>query len=252
MVSAQDRAIARIGGASLVIGSLGFVAVFSYLASTFGYPDVLDHPAEDVLPALSAGGSPLRTAWLIYAAIPLSLLVGGLASASLLERGGGRMLARFGVVFAVVSAIAMIIGLARWPSIQWALAERWEVATGEQRAVYAAMFDAANTYLGNIFGEYIGEMMLAGWFATIGLALRSTGRRWLGLGSIVMSAVLAISAQRQLTHLVDPIADLNNVLLPVWLVVVGVIMWRAPRSSADRQVAWARDRNWLGAAPNQR
>jgi hypothetical protein len=212
--------VSRIGGAALVAGSLGFVAVFAYLAMAFGYPDVLDEPASTVLPALTGGS--LRAAWLVYGALPLTLLVGGIASMPILERRS-RTLARFGGAFAAIAAVAMMIGLLRWSSIQWALAERWGDATVDQRAVYAAIFDGANTYLGNIFGEYIGETMLAGWFVTMGIALR--GR--LGASSIAMGIVVVVSAQRQLTSFVDPIADVNNALLPAWLIVLGIVMWRS-------------------------
>jgi hypothetical protein len=220
--------IGRVGGAILVLGSVAFVAVFTYLASTFGYPDVLDRPAGEVLPALAAGGSSLRAAWLTYGAIPLTLLIGGLASMPLLERGGGRMLARFGGAAAAIAAVAMMVGLLRWPSIQWALAQNWSTATIEQRAVYATIFDGANAYLGNVFGEYIGEMMLAGWFITIGIAARRLERAWVGVGSIAMGLIVMASAQRQLTGLVDPVSDLNNLLLPLWLIVVGVTLMKRP------------------------
>ena len=46
MVSGGARFVPRLGGAALIAGSLGFIAVFSYLASSFGYPDVLDEPAS--------------------------------------------------------------------------------------------------------------------------------------------------------------------------------------------------------------
>ena len=47
----------RVAGIALIVTSLGFVAVFNYLATHFGYPDVLDGEAERVLPALVAGGT---------------------------------------------------------------------------------------------------------------------------------------------------------------------------------------------------
>ena len=221
-----SRVVSRLGGAALIGGSLGFIAIFSYLASTFGYPDVLDEPASKVLPALAEGGSSLRAAWLVYGAIPLALLVAGIASMPLIERGAGRTLARFGGAMMAIASVSMMVGLLRWPSIQWSLAERWANATADQRDVYATIFDGANTYLGNIFGEYIGETMLAGWFIAMGVSLRKMQRRYVGIGSIGMGMVVAISAQRQLTHLVDPIANLNNALLPVGLIVLGVVVWR--------------------------
>ena len=240
MVSGEARFVPRLGGAALIAGSLGFIAVVSYLASSFGYPDVLDEPASKVLPALAAGGPSLRAAWLVYGAIPLALLVAGIASMPFIERGAGRMLARFGGAMMAVASVSMMVGLLRWPSIQWVLAERWQDATGDQREVYAAIFDGANTYLGNIFGEYIGEMLLAGWFVAIGIALRGMQRSRLGIGSIAMGIVVAVSAQRQLTDVVDPISDINNALLPVWLIVLGVVLWRdlrAPRPRSEMPLA---------------
>jgi hypothetical protein len=216
----------RIGGAALVVGSLGFVVAFSYLAATFGYPDVLDQGADQVLPALASGGAPLRIAWLFYGAIPLTLLVAGIASMPLLERGGGRSLARLGGAFAMLAAVAMMIGLLRWPSIHWTLAQRWAGASSEQREVYATLFDSANLYLGNIFGELVGETMLASWFVAIGLALRRTGRERIGIVAQVMGGVTMISACRQITAAVDPVSDVNNALLPLWLIMLGVVLWR--------------------------
>jgi hypothetical protein len=232
------RIFDRIGGAALVVGSAGFVAVFGYLASTFGYPDVLDRRADEVLPALASGGSPLRVAWLLYGAVPLTLLVAGIASMPLLERGGGRTLARLGGAFAGLAAVSMMIGLLRWPSIHWALAERWAGASAEQRDVYAAVFDGANLYLGNIFGEFLGETMLASWFLTIGVALRRDGRDRIGAAAMIMGAVTMISSWRLITAWVDPVSDLDNVLLPAWLVVLGVVLWRQGRAvtSARREM----------------
>ena len=240
MVNDDTHFVPRLGGAMFIAGSLGFMVVFSYLAATFGYPDVLDRQAEDVLPALAAGGFALRVAWLIYGAIPVTLLVGGIAAMPFLERGGGRTVARFGGAFAVIAAVSMMVGLLRWPSIHWALAERWGDASADQREIHAAIFDSANVYLGNMFGEYIGETALAGWFITMGIALRGIYCNWLGHGSVAMGIVVAVSAQRQLTHLVDPIADVNNVLLPMWLIVLGVVLWRdlrMPRSSSEMPLA---------------
>ena len=39
------RSIIATGGACLIGGALAFVAVFSYLAANFDYPDVLDGAA---------------------------------------------------------------------------------------------------------------------------------------------------------------------------------------------------------------
>ena len=232
------RTLDRIGGLALVIGSIGFVVVFSYLASTFGYPDVLDRSAAEVLPALADGGSSLRLTWLVYGALPLTLLVAGIASMPLLEHGGGRGLARLGAASAAIASVSMMVGLLRWPSIQWALAERWSDATTDQRVVFTAIFDGANMYLGTIFGEFIGETMVACWFAAIGVALWRTGRTRIGVAGIAMGVVAMVSVWRLITTAVAPVSAVNNALLPLWMIVLGGVLWRGERRvmSAPREI----------------
>lgn len=60
----------RFGGAALIVGALGFMGVFAYLASQFGYPEVLDGEASEVLPALLATGPAGRAAWALYGFLP--------------------------------------------------------------------------------------------------------------------------------------------------------------------------------------
>lgn len=220
------RKLERIGAVILALGSAAFIAIFLYLQATFSYPDILDRDAGDVLVRLHAGGATLRAVWLLYAALPLAILVAGIASMPLLEDGGGRGLARIGAVAAVVASLAMMIGLLRWPSIQWTLAERWGDATADQREVYAVMFDAANRYLGNLTGELIGELALAGWVASIGMALRLTERPRASAAMLLLAAVVALGALRQLSPVFDPIAAGSNLALPLSLFAIAWLMWR--------------------------
>jgi Domain of unknown function (DUF4386) len=218
------RNLQRVGAMALIFGATGFIGVFLYLHSAFGYPDVLGQGAAEVLPRLAAGGSKLRTAWLLYSALPLTLLIAGIASMPLLEDGGGRGLARLGAAAASLAAIAMMLGLVRWPSIHDVLASRWATASAEQRETYAAIFDAANRYLGNLLGELLGELALAGWFACVGVALRRSERRLGGTFVLAAAAIVAVSALRQLTTAVAPIAALGPVVLPVGLLAIAGFM----------------------------
>ncbi len=226
------RKLERVGAIALVIGSAGFVAVFLYLQATFGYPDILERGADEVLPRLAAGGATLRAVWLLYGALPLTLAIAGIAAMPLLEDGGGRGLARLGAFAALFAAIAMMVGLLRWPSIHDTLASRWATASAEQRESYATIFDVTNRYLGNLFGELLGELALASWFACIGVALRRSERHRAGTLSLVAAAIIAIGALRQLTPAVVPIAALANLVLPAWLFATAGFMWRHGRLPA--------------------
>jgi Na+/H+ antiporter NhaC len=59
----QHQKMIIAGGLSFLIGAFAFVFVFSYLAATFDYPDILSGSAAEVLPRLSAGGSTML--WMI-------------------------------------------------------------------------------------------------------------------------------------------------------------------------------------------
>ena len=74
-ISRSPESIApRLAGATYVAASVGFLIVFSWLASHFGYPDVLDLPAADVLPRLLSLGGAGRAVWAVYAVLPLMLI----------------------------------------------------------------------------------------------------------------------------------------------------------------------------------
>lgn len=217
----------RLAGFILVSTSLGFIVIFSYLATAFGYPDVLDGEARVVLPAFAAGGATLRWVWALYAALPLGVAVSALLAFPLL-RQAGETLARAGLVAALGSSAAMSAGLARWPTLHHALAQRFVHAGANEQELLAARFDAANLYLGNVTGEFVGELLLSTWFSTLALALlRGIGApRHLGYLGLFTAVSMVLGAFRNVTEVVDSVAELNNILLPLWLVVLGVALTR--------------------------
>jgi Domain of unknown function (DUF4386) len=227
----SNATVLKSAGIVLIACSVAFIAVFSYLAATFGYPDVLDQSAADVLPALLGGGQRLRVVWFLYAALPLGIVFAGAASATVLERGG-RVLRNVGVAAAVTAGIAMTIGLLRWPTIEWTLARYWESALPPSRPALSALFDASNLYLGNVFGEFVGEMGTALWFIALAIAFRRAGRRAGGLLGAAAGLLVMVAALRNITTAVAVVAEINNVTLPLWLIALGVLFVRDGRQRA--------------------
>lgn len=215
----------RRAGTVLFTCSLGFVAVFAYLARTFDYPQVLARGAGEVLPRLAAGGSTLRAVWFIYAALPLGILRAALASATILARGG-RRLRTTGVVAGAGAAVAMTAGLVRWPTLMWGLARSWMLGPPPSHASLADTFATANRVLGNVVGEFVGEMLLALWSLAVAVAHRRTGRRVVGTLGLVAATLLAVAAFRNVTAVAAPVAAINNVTLPLWLLTLGVLLFR--------------------------
>ncbi|MFN7978564.1 MAG: DUF4386 family protein [Vicinamibacterales bacterium] len=221
-----------MGGLALLVATALFIAVFSYLASTFGYPDVLDRPADEVLPALRALGPTGWSVWLIYGWIPLLLVPTALG-----VREAARMttprLARLAVPLAMLSTASMMAGLLRWPTLHWWLAGAWTSADAAERTIIAARFAAANLYLGNVVGEFAGELFLNGFLLVASLAVAGArpGRRWLAVAGTAASALGWLAMLRNLTPLVATIAAINNAVLPLWMIVLGVMLLRTVRAT---------------------
>jgi Domain of unknown function (DUF4386) len=223
------RAIVRFGGLCLASGAVAFVGVFAYLAARFNYPDVLDGPAAAVLPSLLATGPQGRLVWTVYALLPLIWLPAGVAAYEALApvRRGPMRLA---LVFAVVAALAMMLGLMRWPSVHWHLALAFEHAAPPEQRVLAAVFDGLNTYLGNYIGEFLGELSFSVFFLLTSIVWLQSPRthKWIGWVGVGAAAAGLLGMFRNVTGAVAPIAAVNNYLLPAFMIILGVALVRWP------------------------
>ena len=181
-------------------------------------------------PAFSRPASQGRLVWAVYALLPLIWLPAGVAAYEALApvRRGPMRLA---LLFAVVAALAMMLGLMRWPSVHWHLALAFERAAPPEQAVLAAVFDGLNTYLGNYIGEFLGELsfsavLLADFAGVAAVTTTLTnGSAGLGVGTAVLGLV---GMFRNVTDAVAPIAAVNNYLLPAFMIVLGVALMRWP------------------------
>lgn len=227
----QHRPMIIAGGLSFIVGALAFVSVFSYLAANFDYPGILDGSAAEVLPRLRAGGSSMRAIWALYAILPLLLVPGAVGAYFACPSSRGRM--TLALVAASLGALAMCLGLMRWPSIHWALADAYVQSGAEVESSLSAVFLGLNLYLGNYVGEFLGEACLAAFFLLAGLALLDEAQfpKWLGWGGIAFALLFLVGAFRNVLPAVQPVADVNNVLLPLWMVVLGAsLIWQARKA----------------------
>jgi hypothetical protein len=217
----------RVGGWSLIVAALAFVAVFSYLAARFDYPDVLDGPAATVLPNLLATGSGGRAVWAVYAFLPLLWIPAGVGAYHALRRSHPGAMS-LGLQCTLTAAISMMLGLMRWPTLHWRLAELYATADAGQRAVLEALFDGFNTYLGNYIGEFLGELAVNAFFVLSSWAmLRSrVAPRSLAIVGLVTGAAGLVGMFRNVTSAVAVVAAVNNYLLPAWMILFGILLLR--------------------------
>jgi hypothetical protein len=228
----------RLGGVALIVGALAFMAVFAFLAARFDYPAVLDGPASSVLPSLLATGLTGRAAWALYGFLPLVWLPAGVGAYHALRatHPGAMLLA---LQFALLSAVSMMLGLLRWPSIHWRLAELYVAADPAQQRVLGAMFDGLNAYLGNYLGEFLGELSFSAFFVLSAWALLRSRRtsRWVALAGLLTGVMGWVGMFRNLTTAVAPVAAINNYLLPLWMIALGIVLLRYREPPVDDAVA---------------
>lgn len=211
------------------------MGVFAFLAARFNYPQVLDGTAAEVLPKLLTTGPTGRAVWALYGFLPLIWIPAGVGAFHALRRvREGSM--RVAMLFAVVSAVSMMLGLLRWPSIHWALAQAYVIGGDADRTAIAAVFAGLNSFLGNYVGEFLGELSFSVFFLLSGLAMLARGSgfpRWIGYAGVVTAVAGMIGMFRNVSDVVDPIAAVNNYLLPLWMIIFGVALVRQRHTSPD-------------------
>jgi hypothetical protein len=124
----------------------------------------------------------------------------------------------------LIAAISMMLGLLRWPSIHWMLAEAYARADGPERMAIATVFSGLNSYLGNYIGEFLGELSVSLFFLLSALAMLERGSRfprWMGYFGVGTAVAGLVGMFRNVTDLVAPIASMNTYLLPLWMIVFG-------------------------------
>jgi hypothetical protein len=173
--------------------------------------------------------------WALYGFLPLIWIPAGVGAFHALRRvREGSM--RIAMQFALLAAISMMIGLLRWPSIHWTLAQAYVIGGDSDRTVIAAVFAGLNSFLGNYVGEFLGELSFSVFFLLSGLAMLARGSgfpRWMGYLGVFTAVAGLIGMFRNVTGMVDPIAAVNNYLLPLWMIIFGVALVRHRHVSPD-------------------
>ena len=227
-----SRNASRLGGWALIAATVLFAAVFTYLAIAFDYPAVLNRPAADVLPRLLTLGTTGRAVWVLYALIPF-LLIPTAIGVSAATKDAAPRAAELSVITATLAALSMSLGLLRWPSLQWQLAVAHADASVAARESIAIAFAAANSYLGNFVGEFLGELFLNAFFLSASVALARAGgpsRRWLLYAGSAATLLGFVAMLRNAVPSVALFAAANNLVLPIWMLVLGVTLVKCRRN----------------------
>jgi hypothetical protein len=229
IAAARERALRKLGGACGVVGALGFLAA----GSLHG-----DLPSETADAVRYLAGRPYWSAVHLGAIVSTLLWLPAFAAlAHSLRSATGWVLGRLALTSLTVGVAVFIVDYSIDGYALKVIADDWAAVDGAARA---AKLVAADAVLGVLRGTVLSSLTwLFGLpFLVMGLALsREAGHlRRLGWTAAVTGAGTAFAGMAQYAGVVperlsDPVfvaGILFSFGSAVWLVVIGVLLWRRP------------------------
>jgi len=228
----SDRRVRRLTAALLIAVPVLFNVCFLLLQTTFGYPEILRQPADEILRRFTAGGPALIALWYAFALPPVLFLPAAvLLRRTLAQDAPGSVWLELATPLAVAACLVQTLGLLRWTFLVPALARTYlDPATdAATRAAALAVFQAFHQYAGVAAGEHLGYLFTAAWTATIALAMRSgpAFRPWLSwLGLVAAAGILVGLLEPAGFAAAGAVNALGYVLWSLWLIAAGVALLR--------------------------
>ncbi len=225
--------ISRTAGTLLVAVPLLFTAGFTGLQMTFEYPDILRHPAGEVLTRFAAAGVDLHLYW--YAMMFASLLmIGAVIATGLHWWKRDSFLAALSIGAGVVAGLVQALGLLRWVMLVPSLAAMYVVpgATEIDKSMAIALFDAANHYLGMGVGEHLGYFFTAIWTVLAAALMFKTNRIMAATGILIAVGVISGMLEPFGVPLTGMINSISYTLWALWTLILGIIVLRSQRQPA--------------------
>lgn len=221
------NATSRTAGTLLVAVPLIFTAGFTGLQMTFDYPDILRHPAGEVLTRFAAAGADLHLYW--YAMTFASLLMIGAAIAAGLHFWiRDAFLAALSIGAGVLAGLVQALGLLRWVMLVPSLAAMYVApgATEINQSMAVSLFDAANHYLGMGVGEHLGYLFTAIWTVLVSVLIVKTNRIVAAAGIVIAIGVISGMLEPFGVPMTGMINSISYTLWAVWTLVLGIVVLR--------------------------
>ena len=238
----------RLGGLVVLGESLLIFVPLVVLGAAIGWPGSLDDPAAVALPRLLDNETPVRVGYLAYLAysvlfLPVAVIVTAWLTGARDRAKPLPLAIVIAVGMAVASTALRAVGIIRWLSTMFPLAERWRAASSDAaRETIAAQFAAMNDFGGSI-GEQLGVSLFASiWLGFTVVAMWRSAPRWLS----VTSALVALLVALPLVELagIDAASGLlvtvGSTAINLWFLALGVMMLSTSRRRAAAEVSSTR------------
>jgi hypothetical protein len=204
---------------------------------TFEYPDILRHPAGEVLTRFAAAGADLHVYWYAMMAASLMMIAAAIALGLHLWKRDN-LLAALAICSGVLAGLVQALGLLRWVMLVPSLAAIY-VAPGSteiEQGMAVSLFDAANHYLGMGVGEHLGYFFTAAWTALVSVLMLRTNRIMAIYGVAIAVGVAAGMLEPYGVPLTGLINSISYTLWALWTLVLGITVLRAEMPASKTAV----------------
>jgi len=219
-------------GLLLLLLPIAYNGLYTLLARSFDYPDILRQPTGQVLDRFTAGGSRLVVIWWGFAMSAVLLAPTVVLLSATLADANPTVLA-LATAIGLLAALVQFLGLVRWPFAVPHLARiaADPAATPAIRDAIEVTFQTLNRYLGVAVGEHLGYLFTGLWTALAGVALIQSDllHPLFGVVGLVLAPLFLLGSlefvgpfEPRGWKLAGSLAPLAYIGWSVWLLVLGI------------------------------
>jgi hypothetical protein len=221
-----------LAGALLIALPVAYNGLYTLLARSFDYPDILRRPTIEVLERFAAGGSRLILTWWGFAMSAVLLAPTAVLVSATLSSANTTVLA-LATSVGVLAALVQFIGLIRWPFAVPHLARTVadpDASPATKEAV-DVVFQTLNRYLGVAVGEHLGYLFTGAWTGLVGLAAIQSEQLHaaFGVSGLVLASLFVVSSfefvgsfEPRGWKLAGTLVPITYVAWSLWLMAIGI------------------------------
>ncbi len=161
-----------VTGLVLLVLPVLYNGLYTLLARTFDYPDILRQPSGEILSRFHAGGGRLILTWWAFAMSAVLLAPAVVLLSATLADANSTILS-LATAIGLLAALVQFLGLIRWSFAIPHLARVVTDPTTKETTKEAidVIFQTFNRYLGVAVGEHLGYLFTGLWTALASVAL---------------------------------------------------------------------------------
>jgi hypothetical protein len=223
-----------LAGVLLIALPISYNVLFTLLARSFDYPDILRRPTDEILTRFAAGGNRLILTWWGFAMTAV-LLAPTVVLISAVLAGANSTVLTLATAIGVLAALVQFLGLIRWPFAIPHLARTIAdpTTTSSTKDAVDVVFQTLNRYLGVAVGEHLGYMFTGFWTGLVGLAILQSDvlAPAFGIVGLIVGPLFVIcslefvgSFEAQGWNIAAALVPITYIGWSLWLLAVGIAL----------------------------